>query len=110
MTQELAIEPGHRVLEIGTGSGYQAAVLGALAKEVYTIEIVAPLAQRADQILKSLGYRNINVRTDEIYRNIHQLPPDIHARERIFLGNTLRGMSEYVESLPAEERRALSGG
>jgi glyoxylase-like metal-dependent hydrolase (beta-lactamase superfamily II) len=47
---------------------------------------------------------------DEIYRNIHQLPQDIHARERIFLGNTLRGMSEYVESLPAEERLALSGG
>jgi protein-L-isoaspartate(D-aspartate) O-methyltransferase len=67
MTQELAIEPGHRVLEIGTGSGYQAAVLGALAKEVYTIEIVAPLAQRADQILKSLGYRNINVRTGNGY-------------------------------------------
>jgi hypothetical protein len=50
------------------------------------------------------------LKRDEIYRNIHQLPPDIHARERIFLGNTLRGMSEYVESLPAEERRALSGG
>jgi glyoxylase-like metal-dependent hydrolase (beta-lactamase superfamily II) len=44
---------------------------------------------------------------DEIYRNIHQLPPDIHARERIFLGNTLRGMSEYVDSLSAEEWRAL---
>lgn len=47
---------------------------------------------------------------DEIYRNIHQLPPDIYARERIFLGNTLRGMREYVDSLPAEERRALPYG
>ena len=67
MTQELDIEPGHRVLEIGTGSGYQAAVLGALAKEVYSIEIVAPLAERARQILKSLGYRNINVRAGNGY-------------------------------------------
>ncbi|MGZ8531327.1 MAG: protein-L-isoaspartate(D-aspartate) O-methyltransferase [Candidatus Binatia bacterium] len=67
MTQELDIEPGHRVLEIGTGSGYQAAVLGALAKEVYTIEIVAPLAERARQILMSLGYRNVNVRTGNGY-------------------------------------------
>ena len=67
MTQELDIEPGHRVLEIGTGSGYQAAVLGALAKEVYTIEIVAPLAERARQILTSLGYRNIKIRTGNGY-------------------------------------------
>ena len=67
MTQELDIEPDHRVLEIGTGSGYQAAVLGALAKEVYTIEIVAPLAERARQTLMSLGYRNINVRTGNGY-------------------------------------------
>lgn len=67
MTQELAVESGHRVLEIGTGSGYQAAVLGALAKEVFTIEIVAPLAERAQQTLANLGYRNINVRTGNGY-------------------------------------------
>ena len=67
MTQELAVEPGHRVLEIGTGSGYQAAVLGLLAKEVYTIEIVAPLAERARETLKNLGYRNIEVRTGNGY-------------------------------------------
>src|SRR5688500_5107094 len=67
MTQELDIEPGHRVLEIGTGSGYQAAVLGALAKEVYTIEIVAPLAERARGTLSALGYRNIQVRTGNGY-------------------------------------------
>ena len=47
---------------------------------------------------------------DEIYRNIHHLPPDIYARERIFLGNTLRGMTEYVDSLPGEGRRALADG
>src|SRR5687768_8324058 len=51
MTQALDVGPGDRVLEIGTGSGYQAAVLARLAKEVYTIEIVAPLAERARETL-----------------------------------------------------------
>jgi hypothetical protein len=45
---------------------------------------------------------------DEVYGNIHQLPPDIFARERIFLGNTLRGMSDYVDGLSARERQALT--
>ena len=57
----------HRVLEIGTGSGYQAAVLGELVKEVYTIEIVAPLADRARQTLAALGYQNVHVRTGNGY-------------------------------------------
>ena len=67
MTQALEIAPGDRVLEIGTGSGYQAAVLGVLAKEVFTIEIVAPLAERARATLARLGYRNIHVRTGNGY-------------------------------------------
>ena len=67
MTEALAVEPGHRVLEIGTGSGYQAAVLSVLAEEVYTIEIVAPLAERARQTLGSLGYQNVHVRTGNGY-------------------------------------------
>ena len=67
MTQALDVRPEHRVLEIGTGSGYQAAVLGALANKVYTIEIVAPLAERARQTLSGLGYRNIEVRTGNGY-------------------------------------------
>ena len=67
MTQELAVEPGDRVLEIGTGSGYQAAVLSLLAKEVYTIEIVTPLAERARETLASLGYRNVEVRAGNGY-------------------------------------------
>jgi len=67
MTQALNLDPGHRVLEIGTGSGYQAAVLSALAKEVFTIEIVAPLAERARETLTRLGYRNIQVRTGNGY-------------------------------------------
>ncbi|HYT68091.1 MAG TPA: protein-L-isoaspartate(D-aspartate) O-methyltransferase [Vicinamibacterales bacterium] len=67
MTQALDIAPGHRVLEIGTGSGYQAAVLGMLAKDVYTIEILPPLAERARETLSVLGYRNIQVRTGNGY-------------------------------------------
>lgn len=67
MTQALDVAPGHRVLEVGTGSGYQAAVLGALVKDVYTIEIVPPLAQRARETLSALGYRNIQVRTGNGY-------------------------------------------
>ncbi len=67
MTQALDVAPEHRVLEIGTGSGYQAAVLGVLAKEVYTIEIVAALSERARETLSTLGYRNIQVRTGDGY-------------------------------------------
>ena len=67
MTQALNVEPGHRVLEIGTGSGYQAAVLGALAEEVYTIEIIAPLAERARETLTRLGHRNVHVRPGNGY-------------------------------------------
>jgi protein-L-isoaspartate(D-aspartate) O-methyltransferase len=67
MTQALEIQPGDRVLEIGTGSGYQAAVLATLAKQVYSIEIIAPLADRARETLSTLGYRNVDVRTGNGY-------------------------------------------
>src|SRR5688572_31293325 len=67
MTQALDLRPTDRVLEIGTGSGYQAAVLGELVKEVYTIEIVEPLAESARATLSSLGYRNVHVRAGNGY-------------------------------------------
>jgi protein-L-isoaspartate(D-aspartate) O-methyltransferase len=67
MTQALEVERGHRVLEVGTGSGYQAAVLARLAGQVYTIEILAPLADRARRTLADLGYRNVDVRTGNGY-------------------------------------------
>jgi protein-L-isoaspartate(D-aspartate) O-methyltransferase len=67
MTEALEIEPTHRVLEIGTGSGYQAAVLSELAREVYTIEIIEPLGERARQTLGGLGYRNVHVRIGNGY-------------------------------------------
>lgn len=62
MTHVLKIQPQDRVLEIGTGSGYQAAVLARLASEVFTIEIVEALAKEADDRLTELGYENVNVR------------------------------------------------
>jgi protein-L-isoaspartate(D-aspartate) O-methyltransferase len=67
MTEALRVSPDHRVLEIGTGSGYQAAILGRLVKEVYTMEIVAPLAERAAATLKELGYSNVRVRAGNGY-------------------------------------------
>ena len=67
MTQALDVRATDRVLEIGTGSGYQAAVLCELAKEVYTIEIVTPLAERARETLTGLGYRNVHVRAGNGY-------------------------------------------
>ena len=65
MTEALQIEPGHRVLEIGTGCGYQTAVLAELADEVYSIEVVAALAERATRTLDGLGYTNVHVRVGD---------------------------------------------
>ena len=62
MTELLALKGKEKVLEIGTGSGYQATILAELAKEVYTIEILEPLANRAKKLLKELGYSNVYVR------------------------------------------------
>jgi protein-L-isoaspartate(D-aspartate) O-methyltransferase len=67
MTQALDVGPGDRVLEIGTGSGYQAAVLSLLAKEVFTIEIIESLADRARATLIDLGYQNVQVRAGNGY-------------------------------------------
>jgi protein-L-isoaspartate(D-aspartate) O-methyltransferase len=62
MTYHLHLKPEDKVLEIGTGSGYQAAVLAELAKEVYSIEIVEQLAQTAEERLKAMGYKNVWVK------------------------------------------------
>ena len=67
MTEALRVAPQHKVLEIGTGSGYQAAVLGELAKDVYTIEIVPELALQARRTLEALGYRNVHAREGDGY-------------------------------------------
>jgi protein-L-isoaspartate(D-aspartate) O-methyltransferase len=75
MTEALAIEPGDVVLEIGTGSGYQAAVLAELAREVYTIELVPELAARAERTLAALGYKNVHVRAGDGYKGWPERAP-----------------------------------
>lgn len=62
MTEQLGVEPGDRVLEIGTGSGYQTAILAELGAEVYTVECVRPLAEQAERTLQELGYVSIQYR------------------------------------------------
>jgi protein-L-isoaspartate(D-aspartate) O-methyltransferase len=67
MTEALALPADARVLEIGTGSGYQTAVLAELAREVYSIEVVPQHGERAARLLEELGYTNINVKTGDGY-------------------------------------------
>jgi protein-L-isoaspartate(D-aspartate) O-methyltransferase len=71
MTEVLDVAPSHKVLEVGTGSGYQAAVLSELAREVYTIEIVPELARRAEGALRDLKKTNVHVRSGDGYKNVH---------------------------------------
>jgi protein-L-isoaspartate(D-aspartate) O-methyltransferase len=67
MSEALQITERSKVLEIGTGSGYQAAILGELAREVYTIELIPALAERARETLANLGYTNVHVRAGDGY-------------------------------------------
>lgn len=67
MTEALKVQPGEKILEIGTGSGYQAAIRAELGLHVFSIEIVEPLAARASGILKELGYDNVRVRAGDGY-------------------------------------------
>ena len=67
MSEALKLAPNHRVLEIGTGSGYQAAILAELAGDVFSIEIVPELADRARRTLAAAGYRNVQVRAGNGY-------------------------------------------
>ena len=75
MTELAAVGPGTRVLEVGTGSGYQAAVLAELGAEVHTIEIVAPLARQARATLERLGYGRVHVRHGDGYRGWPEAAP-----------------------------------
>ena len=75
MTDLLDLRPADRVLEVGTGSGYQAAVLAELVAKVYTIEIVEPLGRRAAKTLAELGYRNVEARVGDGYGGWPQAAP-----------------------------------
>jgi protein-L-isoaspartate(D-aspartate) O-methyltransferase len=65
MTECAALEPDDRVLEVGTGSGYQTAILAELVREVYSIERIPELAERAEGLLSGLGYENVSIRVDD---------------------------------------------
>jgi len=75
MTEQLDVEPQHRVLEIGTGSGYQAAILARLAREVVSIERYRTLADAARDRLKTLGYSNVTVRAGDGIAGAPDLAP-----------------------------------
>jgi protein-L-isoaspartate(D-aspartate) O-methyltransferase len=75
MTEALGLKGGETVLEVGTGSGYQAAVLGEIVSRVYTIEIVAPLAEESKGRLARLGYRNVEVRAGDGYQGWPEKAP-----------------------------------
>jgi len=75
MTEQLRLKPSDRVLEIGTGSGYQAAILAELVSEVYSIEIVEPLAKNAKATLQRLGYENVHVKIGDGYKGWPEVAP-----------------------------------
>ena len=75
MTELLDTKTGDTILEIGTGSGYQAAVLAELASEVYSIEIIEPVGKRAEAMLRELGYKNIRTRIGDGYNGWPERAP-----------------------------------
>ncbi len=75
MTEQLRPKPTDHVLEVGTGSGYQAAILAELASEVYSMEIVEALAKTAETILQRLGYKNVHLKTGDGYKGWPEMAP-----------------------------------
>ena len=75
MTQLLELKGNEKVLEIGTGSGYQSAVLAEIAKEVYTVEIYESLSNKSEKLLKDLGYKNIHFKVGDGYNGWEQYAP-----------------------------------
>jgi protein-L-isoaspartate(D-aspartate) O-methyltransferase len=75
MTEQLQPKPTDRVLEIGTGSGYQAAILAELVSDVYSVEIVGPLAKSAEMTLQRLGCKNVHVKIGDGYKGWPEAAP-----------------------------------
>jgi len=99
MTEQLDVEPQHRVLEIGTGSGYQAAILARLAREVVSIERYRTLADAARERLKTLGYSNVTIRSGDGMAGA----PDLAPFDRIMV-------TAAAEELPAALAAQLAAG
>lgn len=75
MTEVLELDDNKKVLEVGTGSGYQAAVLGEICNKVYTIEIIEILGKRAEKLLKELNYKNVHVKVGDGYKGWKEHAP-----------------------------------
>jgi protein-L-isoaspartate(D-aspartate) O-methyltransferase len=75
MTEQLRPKSSDRVLEVGTGSGYQAAILAGLVSEVYSVEIVEPLAKNAEATLQRLGYKNVHIKIGDGYKGWPEIGP-----------------------------------
>lgn len=75
MTETVAPDPGDRVLEVGTGSGYQTAILAELVREVYSIERIPALAERAERLLARLGYENVSIRVGDGSQGLREEAP-----------------------------------
>ncbi|HYA06819.1 MAG TPA: protein-L-isoaspartate(D-aspartate) O-methyltransferase, partial [Xanthobacteraceae bacterium] len=98
MTEQLDVEPQHRVLEIGTGSGYQAAILARLAREVVSIERYRTLADAARDRLKTLGYSNVTVRAGDGIAGA----PDLAPFDRIMVTAAAEKVPEALAAQLAE--------
>jgi protein-L-isoaspartate(D-aspartate) O-methyltransferase len=103
MTETLGLRGGEKVLEIGTGSGYQTAVLAEIAGEVWTIEIVEPLARRARGVLDGLGYTNIRFRVGDGSAGW----PDAGPFDGIIITAAAPVMPSSLESQLADEGRMI---
>lgn len=107
MTQSAGLLPGDRVLEIGTGTGYQAAVLSKIVTNVFTIEIISPLATEARQRLKTLGYGNVKVKSGDGY---HGWPEHAPFDAILITAATPRIPKPLIEQLKAGGRMVLPLG
>jgi protein-L-isoaspartate(D-aspartate) O-methyltransferase len=75
MTEALKLKPTDKVYEVGTGSGYQASILGQVAKDVYSVEIHKPLGERAAKVIQELGYKNVHTRVGDGYEGWPEAAP-----------------------------------
>jgi protein-L-isoaspartate(D-aspartate) O-methyltransferase len=104
MTQELGVEPGVRVLEIGTGSGYQTAILAELGADVYSLEIIPELSQRAGEVLSRLGYSHVHLRVGSGYDGWRDAAPF----DRILATAAPRAVPETLTAQLAEGGRLIA--
>ena len=103
MTQFLSVEPENRALEVGTGTGYQAAVLSRLAAQVYTIERHATLAERAEETFRRIGYQNIHVVVGDGTRGL----PDHAPYDRILVAAAAPGVPPPLLEQLSERGRMI---